>query len=125
MRDGMTTMKYTGTHDFTGARFITEYPPMPQSYREPGDPDWTLGIQRMLDSGKTAAYIPPSTTPYDISATLTQPLGVDDLTLAQGATVRAVSAKKSIGQLESKSYRGHHNRYNSLVFGSSRSAHRW
>ncbi len=71
---------------------IDEHPPTPQQYRQAGDPDWTLGLQRMLDAGKTAAYVPPSSTPYDISATLAVPVGVDDLTLAPGATIRAVSA---------------------------------
>ena len=42
---------------------IDEHPPTPQQYRQAGDPDWTLGLQRMLDAGKTAAYVPPSSTP--------------------------------------------------------------
>lgn len=71
---------------------VDEHPPSPQRYRLPGDPDWTLGIQRLLDAGHKAVYIPPSSTPYDISATINQPLGVDDITLAQGATVRATAA---------------------------------
>ena len=84
---------------------VDEHPPTPQRFRQAGDPDWTLGIQRMLDAGKTAAYIPPSSTPYDISAGLVQPRSMS-LEVDPGATIRATAAiagpMLSVGDLTGK-----------------------
>lgn len=69
---------------------IVEHPPTPQQYRVGGDPDWTLAFGRLFAAGKNHAYVPPSTTTYDITSTLSLPPSMS-LTLDPGATVKATA----------------------------------
>ena len=90
--DGVTKVASLGAVGSGTYVQVTEHPPTPQQYWEAGDTDWTAAFGRLFASGATAAYVPPSATPYDISTGLAMPLGFDSLELAQGATVRATSA---------------------------------
>lgn len=70
---------------------ITEAPPVPHQYRQAGDTDWTAAFQRMFAADITAASVPPSTTPYDVSETLAMPITMS-LDVDLGATIRAATA---------------------------------
>jgi hypothetical protein len=68
---------------------VVEYPPVPQQYYSPGDPDYTNAFNRLFAAGKTGMFVPPGV--YPVSATLIQPPAMD-VVCDPAAIIRAVSA---------------------------------